>query len=231
MLQLALQQPVTQWVLKNIFLHLRYGSYKNTKKNIGLQKDWCFKRRQTSQKFLSRGHKKDQLELAKGAGRSFSSCVTDGLSCCTVVLHESGQLHFRFSKPSVIWSPLLHSCPLISDNIACFFPKKTRAFRKKLPQHRILSICHLHTSLQLQPFFLLPSQTFLFSYFSSSSYALMPLHTQFPLKQKPLFHCVCSFSSHSSIKHHPFLGALPDILKQSRTCLLCALKPLCVFLY
>lgn len=50
-----------------------------------------------------------------------------------------------------------------------------------------------------------------------------------PSEMKALFP-LCSFSSYSSIKCHLFLGTLLDILKQSRTCFLCALKPLCILL-
>ena len=57
-------------------------------------------------------------------------------------------------------------------------------------------------------------------------------HTQFPLKWKPLSHCLCSFSYYSPIKCHPFLETLPDHPKQSRVCLLCALiPPLCLYSY
>lgn len=94
-----------------------------------------------------------------------------------------------FHTSAVSLSALLYSCPLIFDNTACFFTKKISAFRKTLPQLHFLSICHLLTYLQLSSFFLPPSQTFLFSYFSSSSHTSMPLHTGFPLKWKPLFHC------------------------------------------
>lgn len=124
----------------------------------------------------------------------------------------------RSKTSAVSLSALLYSCPLIFDNTACFFTKKISAFRKTLPQLHFLSICHLHTYLQLSSFFLPPSQTFLFSYFSSSSYTSMPLHTGFPLKWKPLFHCC-----------HPSCESFLITQKQSRTCPLCALKLLYTF--
>lgn len=144
-----------------------------------------------------------------------------------MLLCEHAELHLLLSERSVVsWSP-----------VSILVPSLTTLLASSWRKWKLLGRCSLNSFLSATYILIYScshSSSFplkLFSYFSNSSYTSMPLHTRFPLKWKPLSHCVCLFSSYSSITCHPFLGALPDALKQNRNCLLCALKPLHMFLY
>lgn len=149
--------------------------------------------------------------------------------CLVILLHEHGYLHILFSKPSVIFLSLLfHSCPLILDDIACCFTRKRGlSGRSSLNFSFFLSAayiliysCNHSSSLSKFLFFLFQQVLLHLGAFAHDFFSEMKAPLQ-----------LCSFSSYSPVRCHPFVETYPDPLKQWRPCPLCALIPLSIFLY